>query len=154
MKKVNYVFFTEVITILSEKGEEKVKKATSKSSDSEYDLDFYDKLGMKPPKELLNEENLISEDGFMKLEEGEFTYDFQNRFLDMTDFSTAVEAEEFGTLIQFKDGREYFVEEDIFEVYGRIKVAQMTPFEVFKESVIYFFGEIKNKLTRNKLKST
>ena len=157
MKKVNYVFFTEVITILSEKGEEKVKKATSNSEftdENDLPLAWYKENNLKPPKDLIDNEPVVSEDGFMKLEEGEFTYDFQNRFLDMTDFSSAVEAEEFGTLIQFKDGREYFVEEDIFEVYGRIKVAQMTPFEVFKESVIYFFGEIKNKLTRNKLKST
>lgn len=157
MKKVEYIFFTEVVTILSEKGEEKVKKATSNSEFTDENglpLAWYKENNLRPPKDLVENEPVVSEDGFMKLEEGEFTYDFQNRFLDMKGFQSAVEAEEFGTLLQFEDGREYFVEEDIFEVYGRIKVTQMTSFEVFKESVLYFFGEIKNKLNRNKLKST
>ena len=146
MKKVKYIFFTEVVKILSEKGEEKVKKATTKNPNLEHDLDFYDRLGMRPPKDLIENEPVVSEYGFMKLEEGEYTYDFKNRFIDVTDLVSASEGDEFGTVLEFKDGTDYFVEEDIFEVYARIKVAQMNKFEIFKESIIYFFGEIKNKL--------
>jgi hypothetical protein len=149
MKKVNYIFFTQVVTILSEKGEERVKQVTTKNPELEHDLDFYDRLGIRPPKDLVQNDSVVSEDGFMKLEEGEYTYDFKNRFIDITDLVSAVEGDEFGTVLEFKDGTDYFVEEDLFEVYARIKVAQMSKFEVFKESVIYFFGEIKNKLIKN-----
>ena len=149
MKRVNYVFFTEVITILSEKGEEKMKKATAKNPEAEHDLDFYDRLGLKPPKDLIDtSDSEIDEDGFMKLNEGEFTYDFQNRFIDMSDFFTAVEADEFGTIIEFNNGMTYWVDEDLFEVYARIYVSRMNWFERFKESVSHLFGAIKKRLTK------
>ena len=152
MKKVNYIFFSEVITILSEKGEEKVKQATSNVESEDENgltLDWYKENNLRPPKDLVQNESVVSKDGFMKLEEGEYTYDFKNRFIDITDLVSAVEGNEFGTILEFKDGTDYFVEEDIFEVYARIKVSQMNNFEIFKESVIYFFGEIKNKLIKN-----
>lgn len=136
MKRVNYVFFTEIITILSEKGEEKMKKATNKNPEAEHDLDFYDRLGLRPPKDLVEDESsMVDEDGYMKLEDGEFTYDFKNRFIDMTNFYTAVEADEFGTVLEFNNGMTYWVDEDLFEVYARIYVSRMNWFERFKESV-------------------
>ena len=151
MKKVNYVFFTEVITILSEKGEEKMKKATTKNPEAEHDLDFYDRLGLRPPKDLVEDENsMVDEDGYMQLEEGEFTYDFKNRFLDMSDFSTAVEADEFGTIIEFNNGMTYWIEEDLFEVYARIYVSRMNWFERFKESVSNLFRR-KKEIVEDKI---
>lgn len=152
MKKVNYVFFTEVITILSEKGEEKLSKVNSNveaKDENGFTLEWYKENNLRPPKDLENEtESLVSEDGFMKLDEGEFTYDFQNRFIDMSDFFTAVEADEFGTIIEFNNGMTYWIEEDLFEVYARIYVSRMNWFERFKESFSHLFGAIKKKLTK------
>lgn len=152
MKRVNYVFFTEVITILSEKGEEKLSKVNSNveaKDENGFTLEWYKENNLRPPKDLENEmDSLVSEDGFMKLDEGEFTYDFQNRFIDMADFFTAVEADEFGTVIEFNNGMIYWVEEDIFEVYARIYVSRMNWFERFKESVSHLFSAIKKKLTK------
>lgn len=148
----NYIFFTEVITILNEAGEKKVKEATSSeelTDENGFTLEWYEENNLRPPSELLNsKKSEIDEDGFMELSSDEFTYDFQNRFIDITDFLTAVEADEFGTLIQFNSGREYWVEEDLFEVYARIYLSKMNWFERFKESVFNFFREIKNKLTK------
>jgi|SRR5690349_7304712 len=141
----NCIFFTEVITILSEKGEEKLAKATSKKSgNDEHDLDWYDRMGIKPPKEL-EEDYEIDENGMLTLGEGEFTYDFSTTFLDMTDFFRAVEADEFGAIIEFNDGKTYWVEEDVFEVYARIYYAQRSWFEILKDSVLEFFERFKNK---------
>lgn len=152
MKKVNYVFFTEVITILSEKGEEKLSKVNSNveaKDENGFTLEWYKENNLRPPKDLENEtELLVSEDGFMKLDEGEFTYDFQNRFIDMSDFFTAVEADEFGTIIEFNNGMTYWAEEDLFEIYARIYVSRMNWFERFKESFSHLFGAIKKKLTK------
>lgn len=147
----NYIFFTEVITILNEVGEKKLKKATSTSQPKDengFTAEWYEDMGLPIPDSLVDDRPEIDEEGFMKLEEGEFTYDFQNRFIDMKGFSGAVEADEFGTVIEFYDGRSYWIEEDLFEVYTRIYLSQMNWFEKIKESVFNFFREIKNKLTK------
>lgn len=144
------IFITEVVTILNEAGEEKLKKATSKE-DNEYDLDFYDRLGIKPPDNLKDTRPEIDENGFMELAPHELTYDFQNRFIDITDLLTVVEADEFGTVLEFNNGLSYWAEEDLFEIYARIYVTQMSWFERVKESVSTFFGEIRSRVfTRTK----
>ena len=71
MSKKKLVYFTEVVTVLSEVGEKRLKDALSNKSDD--DLDFYDRLGLKPPKDT---EESIDENGMMTLKEGEYTYDF------------------------------------------------------------------------------
>ena len=152
MKRVNYVFFTEVITILSEKGEEKLSKVNSNvetKDENGFSLEWYKENNLRPPKDLVEDEgSMVDEDGYMQLEDGEFTYDFQNRFIDMSDFFTAVEADEFGTIIEFNNGMTYWAEEDLFEIYARIYVSRMNWFERFKESVSHLFGAIKKKLTK------
>ena len=152
MKRVNYVFFTEVITILSEKGEEKLSKVNSNvetKDENGFSLEWYKENNLRSPKDLVEDEgSMVDEDGYMQLEDGEFTYDFKNRFLDMSDFFTAVEADEFGTIIEFNNGMTYWVDEDLFEVYARIYVSRMNWFERFKESVSHLFGAIKKKITK------
>jgi len=145
MNKKQLVFFTEVITILSEAGEKKLERATAKKPSDEHDLDFYDRLGIRPPKDLEAEESEIDEDGMMVLKEGEFTYDFLNRFFDIADFFSAVEGDEFGTIISFKNGSEYLVDEDIIEVYARIHFAQRSWSEKVGDSIIEFFSRVSLK---------
>lgn len=151
----NYIFFTEVKTILNEAGEKRVKEATSTGEPTDengFTLEWYEENNLRPPSELLNfKKPEIDEDGFMTLSKDELTYDFSVTFLDMTNFFRAVEADEFGTILEFNDDLSYWVEEDIFEVYARIQVSQMNRFQRFKESVSYFFGEIRSRVfTRNK----
>lgn len=145
-----YIFITEIITILSEKGEEKLSKANSNieiKDDNGFSLEWYTENNLRPPKDLLENQNSeISEDGYMKLNEDEFTYDFKNRFIDITNFTTAVEADEFGTILEFSDGRDYWIEEDIFEIYDRIHVSQMNRFEKISKFIYQFLGEILRKL--------
>lgn len=143
MSKKQLVFFTEVITILSEAGEKKLEKATSKKPRDEHDLDFYDRLGLRPPKDLQEEESEIDENGMMKLAEGEYTYDFISRFFDISNFFSAVEGDKFGTVISFTSGEEYLVDEDIIEVYARIHYAQRNWRERIYDSVVEFFSRKK-----------
>ena len=148
MSKKKLVFLTEVITILSEKGEEKLAKATSKKPDEDSSgmpYEWYIENNLRPPIGLEPSEDEIDSDGMMILKEGEFTYDFLNRFFDVSDFFTAVEGDEFGTVITFLNGREYLVDEDILEVYERIRYAQRDWFERLKDSVLVFFAKFKNK---------
>jgi hypothetical protein len=146
MSKKKYIFVTEVITILNEAGEKKLKEATSDGEATDEHgrtAEWYEDIGIPIPDSLVNRRPEIDEDGFMNLSPDEFTYDFQNRFIDMTDFFTAVEADEFGTIIQFNNGVTFWLEEDLFEVYARIYVSQMNWFERFKESVSLFFSRKK-----------
>lgn len=141
------IFITEVITILNEAGEKKLKEATSAeelTDENGFTLEWYEENNLRPPSDLLkSKKSEIDSEGFMHLSPDELTYDFQNRFIDITDLLTVVEADEFGTIIQFNNGLEYWAEEDIFEIYARIYVTQMSWFERVKESVSNFF-------TRNK----
>jgi hypothetical protein len=144
----NYMFFTEIDTILNEAGEKKLKEATSgvePKDENGYTREWFEEMNIPVPDHLLNNRPEIDEDGYINLSPDELTYDFKNRLIDMTDFFTAVEADEFGTLLQFHSGREYWVEEDIFEVYARIYVSQMNWFERFKESVSLFFTRAKKR---------
>jgi hypothetical protein len=143
MSKKVFVFFTEVITILSEAGEKKLERATAKKPSDEHDLDFYDRLGLRPPKDLEEDESEIYDEGFMKLKEGEYTYDFLNHFFDISDFFSAVEGDEFGTIISFKNGSKYLVDEDIIEVYARIHFAQRSWSERVYDSIVEFFSRKK-----------
>lgn len=146
MSKKKLVFFTEVITILSEAGEKKLERATAKkpsNDDSGMSLEWYLENNLKLPKDLEAEESEIDEDGMMVLKEGEFTYDFLNRFFDIADFFSAVEGDEFGTIISFKNGSEYLVDEDIIEVYARIHFTQRSWSERVGDSIIEFFSRKK-----------
>lgn len=125
--KKRLVFFTEIVTVLSEAGEKRLKEAIDNIPNSENDLDFYDRLGLKPPKDLNTSD--ISEDGLMSLKEGEYDYEFVTLLLDISNFSSASESSEIGTIIQLNDDKKYLVEEDIYEVYDMIKYAQMNWFE-------------------------
>lgn len=145
------IFITEVITILNEAGEKRVKEATSAEEPTDengFTLEWYEENNLRPPSDLLkSKKSEIDSEGFMNISADELTYDFQNRFIDITDLLTVVEADEFGTIIQFNNGMEYWCEEDIFEMYARIYVTQMSWFERVKESVSTFFGALKDKLT-------
>lgn len=142
-----YIFVTEVITILSEAGEKKLEKATAKkpndNSDSGMPLEWYLENNLRPPLDLKSEESEIDDEGFMKLKEGEYTYDFVNRFIDITNFFSAVEGDEFGTVISFTSGEEYLVDEDIIEVYARIHYAQRSWSERVYDSIAEFFSRKK-----------
>ena len=147
MKK-QIIYVNELYTILSEKGEERLKKATSKSEDvtSEEDgmpYEWYLENNLKPPKGLEPSEDEIDEEGFIHLKEDEFEFNVRDRILDIKDFRSAVEADEFGSIIQMIDGEEYHVEEDVFLIFALIEMAQRTKLE-------RIVGYIKDKLKRNK----
>lgn len=144
------IFITEVITILNEAGEKKLKEATSEAvlkDENGYTAEWFEDMGLPVPDNLKDTRPEIDENGFMELAPDELTYDFQNRFIDITDLLTVVEADEFGTVLEFKNGLSYWAEEDLFEIYARIYVTQMSWFERIKESVSTFFGALKDKLT-------
>jgi hypothetical protein len=139
MSKKRLVYFTEIVTVLSEVGEKRLKDALSNKSDD--DLDFYDRLGLKPPKDT---EESIDENGMMTLKEGEYTYDFINRFFDVSDFFSAVEGDEIGTIIEFNNGKSFLVEEDIIEVYERIQYSQRNWFKKIIDFILEKFSNKKN----------
>lgn len=130
-KKMQIIHLSELYTVLSEKGAERLKAVTTKAEDNDEDgmpYEWYIENNLKPPKGLEPSEDAIDEDGFLTLNEGEFEYNTRSLILEVSDFRSATEAEE-GSIVRMKDGEEYHVAEDAFEVYALVKLVQMNYLE-------------------------
>jgi len=154
MKK-QFLFLTEVITVLNEKGEKRLNKNSSpkKSSEPGMSLEWFLENNLKPPKHLEDQESEIDEDGFMTLNDDELEFKFLDLILDSSEFLMATNDEEgFGSTVTLKNLFTIKVEEDIDEVYGQILYNERGWFERLKDNVrswYYNFHQKRNKTENN-----
>lgn len=151
MTKKKYLYLTEISTIISEKGEEKIKRIERGSSGIKRDsfgrsAEFYEDLNIPIPDELLeeDEDGGIDDEGMIQLEEGEFEYDFNDCLIDLDDFSCAMNHNEFGSNIYLKNQFYIRVEETVEEINLQIAILQLTRLDKFN----IWWETIKNKFKK------
>lgn len=149
MKKKEMIFLTEVVTVLSEKGEKRLNKvnAKTKSDDDEggMPLEWYLENNLKPPKHLKEQEDEYDSDGYIELKEGEFAYEFVEIIVDLQRIYKVTNVDDFGSILELDNGEAVRIEENVEDVFFIISYAQRGWFEKLKESVFTFFRRIIGK---------
>lgn len=138
---------TTINKVPNEKGREKIDRVNNPPETSEdyKSLEWYEDMGLKPPKEILLLENDVDEDGFINLMEDEVEDSLSILLLPFDNFAGAESGEEI-TTVYTKSGEVFSVVEDVTEIYGLILYQNMS----FWKRQYY---KIKSKLKwRNSLK--
>lgn len=138
---------TTINKVPNEKGREKIDRVNNPPETSEdyKSLEWYEDMGLKPPKEILLLENDVDEDGFVNLMEDEVEDSLSILLLPFDNFAGAESGEEI-TTVYTKSGEVFSVVEDVTEIYGLILYQNMS----FWKRQYY---KIKSKLKwRNSLK--
>ncbi len=148
-KKLLYLSLVSLVP--SEKGEAKIKFALeAEQSEEGYDAEFYDNLGIRPPKDIRDKDApKIDENGNIHLEPDELEYEFSDCIILLSEFSSAVEHEELGSVIYTKSGNVFHVEESPEEIFGYILIISRTRWEKFRDYVSSLWRKITTKENLN-----
>jgi len=154
MSKKEFVYLTEVVTVLSEKGEKRLNSVNNKGQakdENGYTAEWFRDMGIRPPKHLEEQENIDdSNDEYIELKEGEFTYQFVEIIVDLQKIYKVTNVDDFGSIIELDNGEAVRIEETVEDVFFIIAYAQRGWFEKLKDSVSIFFRRIKCKLQGKK----
>ena len=155
MKK-QFLFLTEVITVLNEKGEERLNKNSNPkklTDDHGHSAEWYEDMNLPVPPELLNNNTDVDDDGYMSLNDDEIEYEYLDTILDYSDFMKATNhTEGFGSLVTLKNMLTFRVDEDRDEIYGQILYNERGWFERLRDDVrswYYNFRQKRNKTEEN-----
>lgn len=118
---------TTVNKVPNEKGREKIDRVNNPPEASEdfKPLEWYEDMGLKPPKEILLSEDDVDEDGFINLMEDEVEDSLSILLLPFDNFGGAEGGEEI-TTVYTKSGEVFTVVEEIGEIYGTILYQNMS----------------------------
>lgn len=137
MKKLALTLYSKVP---NEKGIAKIERANSKAPKTDedgHDLEWFKDMGIPPPKELLEAEDLVDEDGFISLEEDELDVAGSLLILNLEDFSSAADDEEY-TTVYTRAGVRFDVHETVFEIDEQIN-------QLNENKLIKFFKQLWQK---------
>ena len=118
------LILTTVNKVPNERGLEKINRVNNPPEDYK-SLEWYEDMGLKPPKEILLLEDDVDEDGFINLMEDEVEDSLSVLLLPFDNFGCAEQGEEL-TTVYAKSGEVFTVVEGIEEIYGLIRY-QNTP---------------------------
>lgn len=120
------LILTTVNKVPNEKGKEKINRANNPPElDEDYkSLEWYEDMGLKPPKELLLSNGDVDEYGFINLTEDEVEDSLSVLLLPFDNFGCAEQGEEL-TTVYTKSGEVFTVVEGIEEIYGTILYQNM-----------------------------
>lgn len=137
MPKTKLLILTRLVNKVNEKGQARINKALEKESELDSDEmspDFYDRLGLQPPKEL-DIEREIDKEGNIRLDEDEIDNIEVDLILRLSEFEMAEEGDFEGSIITTKSGREIDVVESALEVYSQIEDLERNWFEIFCDKI-------------------
>lgn len=120
------LLLTTVNKVPNEKGKEKINRVNNPPElEEDYKpLEWYEDMGLKPPKEILLSEDDVDEDGFINLMEDEVEDALSVLLLPFDNFGCAEQGEEL-TTVYTKSGEVFMVVEGIEEIYGTILYQNM-----------------------------
>lgn len=152
MTKRKYLHLTEIVTVISEKGEEKIKRIERGNSGGikrdSYgrSAENYEDMGLPVPEELLEKvEDEIDSDGNIELVDDEFEYVFNDCLISLDSFDFASDHNETGSFLYFKRRRKCIhVEETVEEIYAQIWYLNRT----WKDKIEGLLERIKNKFKK------
>jgi hypothetical protein len=136
MKKLQLTLFSKVP---NEKGIAKINKANSSkpiTDEHGHDAEWYRDLNLPVPKEL-EEDGLVDGDGYINLEEDDLDVTMSLLLINLDDFSSAVDDEEY-THVYTKSGVKFDVHETVFEINEQID-------ELNKNKLIKFLKQLWQK---------
>ncbi len=150
MPKPKILILTCVSTEVNEKGQERLNKIKSKPA---YDEDnppegsaaWFANLGLRPPKDLEEEEDEIDSEGYIELKEDELEYIHNEVILERNDFSFAVDSEDGLTVVYTKHGAVLDVLEDTDNIYTQLHMIDQSVLEYWWEEVKYRAKKIFKK---------
>lgn len=127
------LILTTVNKVPNEKGKEKIDRVNNPPElEEDYkSLEWYEDMGLKPPKEILLSEDDVDEDGFINLMEDEVEDVLSVLLLPFDNFGCAEQGEEL-TTVYTKSGEVFTVVEGIEEIYGTILYQNMSWWQKMK----------------------
>lgn len=135
MSKVKLLVLTSVTTEINEKGQKKLDKVNKKQVSFDEDnppegtVEWFRKLGIKPPKDLEEDTPIVDKNGMMELEEDEVEYIHNEVIIDRSDFSTAIDTSDGLTTVYTKSGVIIDVIEDTDDIYAQIFLLDQSWFD-------------------------
>jgi hypothetical protein len=120
------LLLTTVNKVPNEKGKEKINRVNNPPElEEDYKpLEWYEDMGLKPPKEILLSDDDVDEEGFINLKEDEVEDALSVLLLPFDNFGCAEQGEEL-TTVYTKSGEVFTVVEGIEEIYGTILYQNM-----------------------------
>ena len=150
MSKTKLLWLTEVRTILTKQGEERLSKLvvpTQEDEDApkEGTKQWFLNMGIQPPRDLEETSSEIDSEGMVQLKDGEFEYDYFEIIVDKKSFLRAVEDADFGSEVTLKDGTVISVVEPVHEIFYQIKLVDMSFLERVWNDIKMFFLKKENQ---------
>lgn len=138
---------TAIHTVPNEDGQALINRATqtdNKDKDpNSLPKSWYRDQGLRPPDDAEDDEPEIDEDGMIQLKEEHLEDIALDLSIPLNNIDSYVEYANGGTLIYTKNGTQYHVVEETFEIDSYIEWITMSWFEKRKALFLRFFRQLK-----------
>lgn len=137
MPKTKLLVLTKLVNKVNEKGQTRITEALEKKSQLEEEgltPEFYDKLGLIPPKSK-DRKGEIDEEGNIRLEIDEIDDIAVDVIFRLSEFQSAEEGDYEGSIVTLKSGLEFDVMESAIEIQLQIEELEMTLFDKIKNYI-------------------
>lgn len=145
--KYKILHLSIVTQIVNEEGKKLLEKASTNQTKKgeSLTLDDYDRLGLKPPKELLEDDIERDEDGRVILDEEHLDYEETFCAIPIKNIDSWMEHENIGTIVYMKSSMVYHVFEEVDEITDYINYLNTPQYKKWWVELKILYRRLTNK---------